>query len=260
MSSAESYKQKGNEEFKKGNHAKAIEFYTYATEMDPKNPIFYTNRSTAYFKMNKYEKSLRDAHKAIKYDPKWAKGYYRCGMALMEMAQPEEAMKMFQQASEILSSTPNSNAAMLADFQREALRAKSAMLQGKSEAEILKMEGNDAFKAGKIDEAVKIYTRALKVAKPDEGTCKADILANRAACKRQLYEPADVIKDCTEALTYNENHVKAYIRRAQAYESVEKYKNALADFTKASQLAPNTQVAYQGASRIRQAMKKLGIM
>merc|ERR1719149_554108 len=106
----------------------------------------------------------------------------------MEMTQPEEAMKMFQQASEILGSTPNCNAAMLADFQREALRAKSAMLSGKSEAEILKMEGNDAFKAGKIDEAVKIYTRAMQVAKPDEANCKADILANRAACKRQLYE------------------------------------------------------------------------
>lgn len=34
--SAEAYKNKGNEEFKKGNMQAAIENYTYAIEMDPK--------------------------------------------------------------------------------------------------------------------------------------------------------------------------------------------------------------------------------
>lgn len=256
---AEKYKNMGNEEFKKGNHAKAIEYYTYATEMDPKNPIFYTNRSTAYFKMKQFEKSLRDAKKSIKNDPKWAKGYYRMGMALMELDQAEEAMKSFKEATDALAASGGS-AAMMEDFARETLRAKSAMLKGKSQAEILKLDGNELFKNGKIDDAVKAYTKALKLAKADELDCKADILANRAACNRQLYEPDRVIADCSEALQYNAKHVKALIRRAQAYESIEKYKKALADFELASQLAPNTQVAYSGSSRIRQAMKKLGIM
>jgi tetratricopeptide (TPR) repeat protein len=39
-----------------GDHAKAIEMYTYATEMDPNNPIFYTNRSNAYFMMKNWDK------------------------------------------------------------------------------------------------------------------------------------------------------------------------------------------------------------
>ena len=28
-----------------GNFEKAIEYYTYATEIDPKNHLYYTNRS-----------------------------------------------------------------------------------------------------------------------------------------------------------------------------------------------------------------------
>lgn len=45
---AEKYKDKGNAEFKAGNHGKAIEYYTYATEMDPKNYIYFTNRLVAF--------------------------------------------------------------------------------------------------------------------------------------------------------------------------------------------------------------------
>ncbi len=48
---AEKYKDQGNEEFRQGNFAKAIEQYTYATECDPKNPIYFTNRSMCYFKV-----------------------------------------------------------------------------------------------------------------------------------------------------------------------------------------------------------------
>jgi len=71
--SAEGYKEKGNEEFKKGNYEKAIEFYTYATEMDPKNHIYMTNRSLCYASMQKWDKSLRDADKAVFLKADWEK-------------------------------------------------------------------------------------------------------------------------------------------------------------------------------------------
>lgn len=255
MPTAIQWKDKGNEEFKKGNHAAAIEYYTYATEMDPNNAIFFTNRSTAYFKMQKFDKSLRDAEKSVKKDPSWAKGYYRMGMALMELNEPAQAHAAFEKAI-----NHNTKDSMKADFARELRRAKMGMLAGKSEAEILKMEGNDLFKEGKIDDAIKKYTEALDCTKPDELNIKADILANRAACNRQLYQPEKVVEDCTEALTYNENHAKALIRRGQAYESLEKYKKALADFQKVNVIAPGTAVAMDGASRIRTAMKSLGLL
>jgi len=245
------YKEKGNEYFKQGDHGKAIEFYTYATEMDPKNPVFFTNRSTAYFKMGKYDKSLRDATKAIKCDPKWAKGYYRKGVVLMEMGNHSEALKELEQAVKLAPKNQT--------FSTAAATCKAKIFKSMSAAEILKSEANQMFKSGQIEDAVKKYTQGIAACKKDDAKdnlVKADLYANRAACHRQLYASKKVVADCTEALKYNPNHVKALIRRAQANESLEKFKEALQDFQQATYLAPGTPVAVQGASRIRAALKR----
>jgi len=253
---AENYKVKGNDEFKKGNHAKAIEFYTYATEMDPNNHIYFTNRSNAYFKMKIYEKSYRDAGKAVKIDPKWAKGHYRQGLALLEMDKPQEALKAFQTAVDLDSNNQT--------YISEVARAKGAFMKGMSQAEILKTDGNEKFKAGQIDDAIKLYTSALKAADKDASEkgnqIKADIYANRAACYRQLYKDHEVVADCTAAIKLAPKHVKCYIRRAQGYESMEKYQDAFNDYQQATFIAPNTPVAFQGLSRVRTALKSIGKM
>jgi len=244
------YKEKGNKAFKAGNHAKAIENYTYATELDPKNPIFYTNRSTAYFKMEKFDKSLRDANKAIKCDPKWAKGYYRKGVVLMEMNQHKEALPALEKASKLKPDNVS--------FSNAVAACKAHNMKGMSGAEILKMEANELFKSGRIEDAIKKYTQAIAACKDNDKDklIKADIYANRAACHRQLYASKKVVADCTSALEYNPRHVKAMIRRAQAQESLEKFTEALQDFQQATYLAPGTPVAVQGASRIRAALKR----
>lgn len=251
---AEKFKNQGNDEFKKGNHGKAIEYYTYATEMDPTNCIYFTNRSNAYFKMKIFDKSLRDAVKSTTLDSKWSKGHYRAGLAYMELDQPQEALKAFEVAANLEPSNDT--------YVKEVARAKAFFMKGMSQGEILKTQGNEKFKAGQIDDAIKLYTSAISSCKSDEKetNIKADCYANRAACYRQLYKDQEVISDCTEAIKLVPNHVKAFIRRAQGYEQMEKYKEALEDYQKASILAPNTPVAYQGASRVRTALKKIGKM
>lgn len=249
---AEKYKEKGNAEFKAGNHAKAIEFYTYATELDPKSPIYFTNRSNAYFLMKNYEKSLRDATKAVKCESSWAKGHYRMGVALMEMDRAKDALVAFEQAANMDSKNQT--------FAKSVVTAKRALMKGMSNAEIIKTEGNEAFKAGKIEDAVKIYGRALAAVTSTEKdlSVKADCFANRAACYRQLYLPEECIKDCTALLEINPKHVKGLIRRAQAYESMEKYQKALDDFVLASRVDPSARIAYEGSSRLRTAMARMG--
>jgi tetratricopeptide (TPR) repeat protein len=242
------YKNKGNEEFRKGNHAKAIEFYTYATEMDPKNHIFFGNRATAYIKMQRFDKGLRDSRKAIKLCPKWEKGYWKEGQALMGLKEYEAAMKSFKTASDM---QPENGT-----FKNCYLQAKKKVYADLSEAQLIKREANDMFKNGRMEEAIKVYTKALKVCKADEKLEKANIYSNRAACYRNLYDSDNVVKDCTNAIKLNPKHVKSYVRRAQSYESLEKMKEALADFEMACRYEPNMAVAYKGASRVRQAIRK----
>lgn len=245
---AEKMKEKGNEFFKKGDYASAIEHYTYATEMDPNNPVFFTNRSTCYYKMDKMDKSLRDAQKSIKLDSSWAKGYYRVGLAQLALGQKKEAVEALKKAVDL---QPDG-----AGFKADYAKAKASLMAGLSAADLLKTEGNEFFQKGDQEGAIKKYTEAYDLCTTEENELKASILANRAACYRQLYNPDAVVADCTEAIELSPNYAKAYIRRAQAYENLEKYNEALEDFQKASILAPNTPVAYQGAARIRDAIKR----
>lgn len=251
---AEKYKAKGNEEFKKGNHAGAIENYTIATECDPGNPVYYTNRSLAYFKMGKVEKSLRDAKKAISKDAKWHKGFYRAGAACKELGQNKEALEFFNKAMEI----PASSDPVQKVYKREAMMAKAAMMEGMSLGDQYKQEGNELFKAGKPEDAIAKYSDAIMASKADEIELKCAIYANRAACQRQLYHHDQVIADCTEALKLNPNYIKALIRRGQGYEAMEKFKEAYLDY-KIAFLKSGDATCGQSHTRVSSALRTYGI-
>jgi tetratricopeptide (TPR) repeat protein len=88
---------------------------------------------------------------------------------------------------------------------------------------------------------------------------RADVYANRAACNVQLYEPQKVRADCDAALKLVPMHVKALLRRGQALESLEKYKDALADMELALRVDPNNNMALQALTRIKRSMKAMGM-
>jgi len=240
--------------------------------MDPSNHVFFTNRAMCYAAMGKWDKSLRDAEKAISIKKDWEKGHYRRGVALQNLGRLQEAVQSF---SECVKLAPGSQ-----DFQKAYDQAKKEMFKGLTEAEILKLEGNDLFKSGKIDEAIKRYATALAKCPPDADliptaaqaatkatdakekekeklrAIKADIYANRAACYVQLYEPHKVKADCDAALKFVPNHGKALLRRGQALESLEKYKDALADFEAVLKMDPQSKMAIQSAVRLRNALRR----
>jgi len=249
---AEAEKNKGNQEFQAGNYAKAVEYYTYACEMEPKNHIFLTNRSTAYAAMKQWEKSLRDADKAIALNGSWAKGFFRKGIALFELGQFQEAAGAFKKAASL---EPEN-----AEVQRRYEEANRLWKKDLSPAELEKEEGNECFKVGKIDDAIKHYTRALSLcgdSEKDKKT-KSDIYNNRATCYVQLYEPQKVVADCNEALSFAPGNIKALLRRGFAYESLDKMRMALEDFQAVLVIDPTVSQAHQAVHRIKQALKAIG--
>jgi len=56
-----------------GNFEQAIEFYGEAIALDPTNHVYFSNRSAAFAKLNKYQESLTDANKTIELKPDWPK-------------------------------------------------------------------------------------------------------------------------------------------------------------------------------------------
>jgi len=220
--------------------------------MDPKNHIYYTNRATCYAQMKKWDKSLRDAEKSLSLKADWEKGHYRKGVALFELGKFKEAVDALKTTLDL---NPKNGPA-----EEKLMEAKKEMMKGMSEAAIIKMEGNEFFQKGNIQEAIKKYSAAIAKCGSDEkgNEERADIYANRAACYVQLYEPVKVRADCDEALKLYPDHPKALLRRGQALEGLEKFKDALADFEHVLRLHPNNTMAMQGASRIRNSLKREG--
>ncbi len=77
-----------------------------------------------------------------------------------------------------------------------------------------KKEGNDAFAAGRSQEAFDLYTEALAI-DPLHDSFNAQLYANRAAAALKLGKHQQAVDDCTAAIERDETYNKAYLRRAQ---------------------------------------------
>ncbi|KAJ2805120.1 TOM (translocase of outer membrane) complex component [Coemansia guatemalensis] len=94
-------------------------------------------------------------------------------------------------------------------------------------AQSLKSRGNKFFQAKRYDRAIELYSHALRFEKD------AVFFSNRAACYAANNDYEKVVEDCTSALELEPRYVKALVRRAQAHESTERYRDSLYDFTTA---------------------------
>jgi import receptor subunit TOM70 len=97
--------------------------------------------------------------------------------------------------------------------------------QRKDYAAKLKAAGNTAYGSKDYNKAISLYGKAI-ICKPDP-----IFYSNRAACYNALGDWDKVIEDTTAAINLDSEYVKALNRRANAYEHLEKYSEALLDFT-----------------------------
>ncbi|TVY40399.1 Mitochondrial import receptor subunit [Lachnellula occidentalis] len=97
--------------------------------------------------------------------------------------------------------------------------------QRKDYAGKLKAAGNTAYGSKDYTKAIDLYGKAI-ICKPDP-----IFYSNRAACYNALSQWEKVIEDTTAAINLDNEYVKALNRRAHAYEHLEKFSEALLDFT-----------------------------
>lgn len=119
---SEGYRLQGNEEFKAGNYANAVEQYTKAIELDPSNKTLFSNRSAAYLHLENYTEAMTDAQRCTLIDPSFAKGYFRLGCAYEKLDSNSEALAVYLKALDI---APHD----------EAIRQKASLLKKKLRSE-----------------------------------------------------------------------------------------------------------------------------
>eukprot|EP00616_Rhizochromulina_sp_CCMP1243_P018820 CAMPEP_0118974498 /NCGR_PEP_ID=MMETSP1173-20130426/12108_1 /TAXON_ID=1034831 /ORGANISM="Rhizochromulina marina cf, Strain CCMP1243" /LENGTH=320 /DNA_ID=CAMNT_0006924249 /DNA_START=14 /DNA_END=976 /DNA_ORIENTATION=- len=137
------------------------------------------------------------------------------------------AFKSLEQARAVDSG----NDALQAKFEkvsRQYEAAEKSRRSNLSPVEQMKEQGDDKYKAGMFEEAIQLYSQCIDHSSvPSALQVKA--LNNRAACYKQLSNFDATISDCTAVLEAEPENVKALVRRAQAFEAVERYKLALQD-------------------------------
>ncbi|RPD58165.1 ADP/ATP carrier receptor [Lentinus tigrinus ALCF2SS1-7] len=117
----------------------------------------------------------------------------------------------------------------------------------------LKAKGNSAYQARKFATAIDYYTRAIAVTPKPEPV----FFSNRAACYVNLNPPQHdkVVEDCDAALALDKKYLKALNRRATALEALERYEEALRDFTAAAILDQFQNMS--SAEAVERVLKKL---
>ncbi|KAL1874406.1 hypothetical protein VTK73DRAFT_332 [Phialemonium thermophilum] len=118
----------------------------------------------------------------------------------------------------------------------------------KTYAAKLKEAGNKAYGAKDFDKAIDLYSKAV--------LCKPDPVyySNRAACYNARGQWDKVVEDTTAALNLDPQYIKALNRRANAYDHLGKYSEALLDFT-ASCIIDNFRNE-QSAQAVEKLLKK----
>ncbi|XP_058143117.1 mitochondrial import receptor subunit TOM34 isoform X3 [Dasypus novemcinctus] len=122
----------------------------------------------------------------------------------------------------------------------------------------LRVAGNQSFRNGQYSEASALYSRALRMLRargssdPEE---ESVLFSNRAACHLKDGNCTDCIKDCTSSLALVPFGIKPLLRRATAYETLEKYPLAYVDYMTVLQIDCTVTSALEGINRMTRALK-----
>lgn len=256
MQDAEKEKQLGNEAFKKGDLEEAIKHYDEAIKIDPKNVLYYTNKSSALSKQKKYQEAIDVCEEAIKIGRENKAPYEHIARAYQKISTNYVVLDKLQEAIDALNSSLLEKQDPQVRREKKRLedllvKKKAAEYENPELAEKAKNEGNDHFRNGKFPEAIERYSEAIKRAPRNPA-----LYSNRAAAYSKLGEMPMAIKDCDKAIEIDPKFAKAYTRKAYCHFRMKDYNKARDCYNEALKIDPNNADAIDGLQSINIQIEK----
>ncbi|XP_015417188.1 PREDICTED: sperm-associated antigen 1 [Myotis davidii] len=112
-----------------------------------------------------------------------------------------------------------------------------------------KEKGNEAFKSGDYEEAVKYYTRSISVL-PTVAAYN-----NRAQAELKLQNWNSAFQDCEKVLEVEPGNVKALLRRATTFKHQNKLQDAMEDLRQVLDAEPDNELAKKTLSEVERELK-----
>ena len=188
-----------------GDYTRAIEDFTQAIKLDPKDHYNYAERGLANFNMKNYANAVTDLEQALKLWTGYKSDYY-----------------------DKLTST-------LAD----AKKNQTAIMQTPRTAEDFNMRANTYYNSGDYARAIADYTQAIRL-EPNSSV----YYSNRAGAYFALGDNANAIADNTQAIRFKSDNTYAFFIRGRAYINIKEYDKAIADLNQAIRLDSSHKFAY----------------
>lgn len=91
-------KELGNKAFAAKDFETAIQHFTKCIQLDPKDAVYFSNRSAAYANCSKFDEALEDAQAVMRLKPGWVKGHARAAAAYMGLELYSEAKEAYEKA------------------------------------------------------------------------------------------------------------------------------------------------------------------
>jgi len=208
-------KDLGNAAYKKKDFVAAHQHYDKAIELEPKNIVFYTNKSAVLYEEKKYEECLTLCEKAVDVGREnradyqlVAKPIARMGNVYLKQGNFDEAIEHFERS--LTEHRADSVVKQLNAVKKQQVDVARKAYVDPIKAESEREEGNKSFKSGVWPDALKHYSESIK-RNPDV----AKVYSNRAATYTKLAEFGLALKDIDTCLKLEPTFIKAYLRKGQ---------------------------------------------
>eukprot|EP01089_Gocevia_fonbrunei_P006017 TRINITY_DN1653_c0_g1_i2.p1 TRINITY_DN1653_c0_g1~~TRINITY_DN1653_c0_g1_i2.p1 ORF type:complete len:546 (-),score=158.34 TRINITY_DN1653_c0_g1_i2:442-2079(-) len=242
-------KELGNAAYKTKDFETAISHYKKAIEHDQEDMTFHLNLAAVYLEQGKYDICITECQEAINKgrdnlaDFKLiSRAYHRIGNAYVKQEKYAEAITAYNKALTEHQNPETANALRRIEQLKKKKDELDYINPGIAEQE--KELGNQDFKDGKIPEAIKHYSEAIK-----RNPKNHVYYSNRAACYTKLGEYRLAETDCDKSIEIDSTYVKAYSRKGTVQYLMKQYHKCLETYDKGLKLDPENVELTEGIQR-----------
>jgi tetratricopeptide (TPR) repeat protein len=192
--------------YEKDEYDKAIEFYSQAINLNPKDDNAYNNMGIAYANLKEYDKAITAFQKAIELNPKYDIAYNNMGLAYNGLKEYDKAITAYQKAIEI----------------------------NPKDDEAYYNIGNAYYNLKGYDNAITAYQKAIEI-----NPKRYEAYYNMGIAYSNLKEYNKAITAFQKAIEINPKKYEAYYNMGLTYDKLKEYDKAITAFQKALENMPD---------------------
>ncbi|HLX38918.1 MAG TPA: tetratricopeptide repeat protein, partial [Ktedonobacteraceae bacterium] len=215
----------------------AIADFTTIIELDPHYSEYYFERGNLYRRVGRNNEALQDYHSAIKFGPPYPEVYYNRAGVLSILGRDDEALADYHYVLEL---DPGNIDALInrasilyehGDYAASRQDIEHGLALSPDNAQLLCTLGLVAMEEEQPEEAMQALSSAL-----EHDPMLVAAWANRAVLNFDRGNVDASIADLSHALELSESATVLY-NRGLAYQSLERWQDAIADYTRALALS-----------------------